>query len=85
MWVNLNHLKEARYKASNPKAGYWWHFKMSISESWFLLVLSMGSLIHAIFPFLLDFNLLKARISRLKKLKERLPDDDDLKKVHFDD
>tara|TARA_B100000809_G_C14806897_1_gene412352 strand:+ start:328 stop:585 length:258 start_codon:yes stop_codon:yes gene_type:complete len=85
MWVNLNHLKEARYKASNPNAGYWWHFKMSIAECWFLLVLSVGSLIHAIFPFLLDFNLLKARIDRLKKLKERLPDDDDLKKVHFDD
>jgi len=85
MWINFNHLKEASYKASNPKAGYWWHFKMSFSEFWFLLVLSIGSLIHAIFPFLLDFNLLKARITRLRKLKEQLPDDDDLKKVHFDD
>lgn len=85
MWINLNHLKEAKQKAGNPNAGYWWHFRLAINEFFFLLAVTLGSLVHAFFPWVLDFKLLEWRINRLKVLKEKLPDDTQLKKVHFDD
>jgi hypothetical protein len=44
----------------------------------------IGSLIHAVFPWALDFKLLQWRIERLKKLKEQLPNNSQLKKIHFD-
>ncbi len=83
-WFNWNHLKEARVKAGG-NGGYWWHFKFAFGEAVWLFFASIGSLIHAIFPFLIDFKLLKARIKRLKYLKSKLPHDPDLKKIHFDE
>ena len=70
MWFNRKHLAEATKKAARPDAGYFWHF---------------GSLIHAFLPWVLDFKLLEWRIARLKQLKQKLPDDPQLNKVHFDD
>mgnify|MGYP003122795365 CR=1 FL=1 len=84
-WINWNHLKEAKEKANKPSAGYFWHFRLAIDEFFFLLLVCLGSLLHAIFPWALDFKLLEWRIARLKKLKEKLPDDPQLKKVHFDE
>ena len=85
MWVNWKHLNEAKTKAGRQDAGYWWHFKLAMAEFFFLLVVTIGSLIHAVFPWVLDFKLLEWRINRLKMLKNKLPDDPQLKKVHFDD
>ena len=85
MWINLNHLTEAKIAAKKSTAGYFWHFRLAMSEFFFLLFVCIGSLIHAIIPWLLDFKLLEWRISRLKKLKEKLPNDPLLKKVHFDE
>lgn len=85
MWFNFEHLKEASNKAKRPDAGYWWHFWLAMQEFFFLLFVTVGSLVHAIFPWVLDFKLLEWRINRLKALKEKLPDDPQLKKVHFDD
>jgi hypothetical protein len=82
---NWRHVKEAKEKARKPNAGYWWHFKLAMEEFFFLLGVTIGSLIHAIFPWVLDFKLLEWRIKRLKALKEKLPDDEQLKKVHFDE
>lgn len=83
-WFNWNHLKEAKVKAGG-KGGYWWHFKFAFIEALWLFVAAIGSLIHAFFPWLIDFKLLKARIARLKYLKSKLPNDPDLKRIHFDD
>ena len=83
-WFNWNHLKEAKVKARG-KGGYWWHFKLAAGEAIWLFIVSIGSLIHAIFPFLIDFKLVRARINRLKYLKSILPDDEDLDKIHFDE
>jgi hypothetical protein len=85
MWFNRKHLEEAKEKAGRPEAGYWWHFRLAISECFFLTAVTIGSLVHAIFPWILDFKLLEWRIARLKQLKNKLPDDPQLKKVHFDD
>ena len=89
MWFNRKHLKDAKYKANvehlNWLAGYWWHFKLAIIEAIWLLFASIGSLIHAVFPFLIDFKIVRARINRLKYLKSKLPYDEDLNKIHFDD
>tara|TARA_B100001964_G_C13903535_1_gene452706 strand:- start:102 stop:374 length:273 start_codon:yes stop_codon:yes gene_type:complete len=85
-WINFNHLKEAREKAGgNPEYGYWWHFRLAFGEFLYLIPITIGSLIHAIFPFLIDFTLLQSRIDRIKYLKTKLPHDLDLKKIHFDD
>jgi len=84
MWFNWNHLKEAKEKAGG-KGGYWWHFKLAAIEAIWLFFVSIGSLIHAIFPFIIDFKLVRARVNRLKYLKSILPDDEDLNKIHFDD
>ena len=89
MWFNRKHLKDAKYKANVEHltgiVGYLWHFKLAIMEFFFLVFVCIGSLIHAIFPWVLDFKLLEWRISRLKTLKKKLPDDPQLQKVHFDD
>jgi|TARA_B100001094_G_C18122721_1_gene767764 hypothetical protein len=83
MWYNPNHLREAKSKAGRPDAGYWWHFRLAIGEFFFLFAICIGSLLHAIFPWVLDFKLLEWRINRLKELKKKLPDDPQLKKVEF--
>jgi len=85
MLINWKHIEQAKQKASKPSAGYWWHFRLAISEFFFLLLVTLGSLIHAIFPWVLDFQLLQWRINRLKILKDKLPNDEQLQKVHFDE
>ena len=85
MWWNPKHLQEAKIKANRADAGYFWHLRLALGEFFFLLFICVGSLIHAIFPWVLDFKLLEWRINRLKTLKQKLPDDPQLKKVHFDD
>lgn len=84
-WINPKHLQEAKTAAQKPHAGYFWHLKLALAEFFFLFAIAIGSLIHAIFPWVLDFKLLEWRINRLRVLKEKLPDDPQLKKVHFDD
>jgi|TARA_B110000908_G_C10056695_1_gene358701 hypothetical protein len=84
MWINFKHLKQAQQSANKPTAGYFWHFFLAMGEVWFLLLMCIGSLIHAVFPWALDFKLLQWRIERLKKLKEQLPNNSQLKKIHFD-
>lgn len=87
-WINKHHLTEANSAANRPKSsfnGYFWHWGLAMKEFFFLLAVCIGSLIHAFFPWFLDFKLLEWRIARLKLLKEKLPDDPQLKKVHFDD
>ena len=85
MWWNRNHLQEAKTKAGREDVGYFWHLRLAMGEFFFLLVITIGSLIHAIFPWVLDFKLLEWRINRLKLLKQKLPDDSQLQKVHFDE
>tara|TARA_B100000953_G_C17858330_1_gene370693 strand:- start:124 stop:393 length:270 start_codon:yes stop_codon:yes gene_type:complete len=89
MWFNPKHLQDAKYKAGKGHLtgifGYWWHFKLAIMEFFFLVLICIGSLIHAICPWVLDFKLLTWRINRLRYLKKRIPDDEALKKIHFDD
>lgn len=85
MWWNPKHLQEAKIKAGRADAGYFWHLRLALGEFFFLLFICIGSLIHAIFPWVLDFKLLEWRINRLRALKEKLPDDPHLRKVHFDD
>ena len=85
MWINFNHLEEAKIASNKNNVGYFWHFKLAIGEFFFLLFICIGSLIHAFFPWALDFKLLEYRIQRLKHLKEKLPNDVQLQKVHFDE
>ena len=56
-----------------------------MKEAGFLFCIMIGSIIHAFIPWALDFKLLEWRIQRLRKLKEKLPNDEQLKKVHFDE
>jgi hypothetical protein len=84
MWFNKNHLTDAS-ENSKSNLNYFTHFNLAIKEAAFCQLIAIGSLIHAIFPWVLDFKLLEWRIMRLKKLKEELPNDALLKKVHFDD
>jgi hypothetical protein len=81
---NTHHLSDAK-KAANCNGGYWWHWKLAMSEVIFLALMTIGSIIHAFIPWALDFKLLEWRIARLKQLKTKLPDDPQLKKVHFDE
>ena len=81
---NRRHLAEAK-EASKTSGGYWWHWKLAMAESLFLFGILIGSIIHAFIPWVLDFKLLEWRINRIKLLKSKLPDDPQLKKVHFDE
>jgi hypothetical protein len=86
-WFNKKHLEEAskygEIKGSNPVTQYLWHFKLSMTEAFKLFGLFLGSIIHAVFPWILNFKLLEWRISMLKDLKKKLPSDPNLKKVNF--
>lgn len=81
---NGHHLSEAS-DAAKVKGGYFWHFRLAMSEALFLFFITVGSIIHAFIPWVLDFKLLEWRINRLKTLKQKLPNDPQLKKVHFDE
>jgi hypothetical protein len=88
MWINKDHLNQARTAANRSRSlfnGYFWHWWLAMKEFFFLFSVCVGSLLHAFFPWFLDFKLLEWRIARLKHLKKQLPDDPQLKKVHFDD
>jgi hypothetical protein len=84
MWFNGKHLEDASI-ASSKKLGYFSHLVISLEESIFCLLMTLGSIIHALFPWVLDFKLIEWRVNRLKSLKHKFPDDPILKKVHFDD
>ena len=56
-----------------------------MQEAGFLFLMFVGSIVHAFIPWALDFKLLEWRINRLKQLKQKLPHDEQLKKIHFDD
>jgi hypothetical protein len=86
-WINFKHLSQAaHYSLKKPKSfisAYLWHFVISVREGCILLVISLLSFVHAIFPWLIDFELLKWRIKLLKRLKQNLPEDPNLKKIEF--
>jgi hypothetical protein len=84
MWFNINHLSDAS-KSSGNKMGYFYHFVVSFKEFLFCLLMAFGSLIHAFFPWVLDFKLISWRVNRLKALKQKFPKDPVLEKVHFDE
>lgn len=87
-WINKNHLQEATKAGNKHKlmlSGYFWHWAIAMKEALFLLAMFIGSVVHAFFPWVLDFKLLEWRINRLKQLKQKLPNDPQLKKVEFND
>jgi len=43
----------------------------------------LGSVVHAIFPWVLNFKLLEWRVSALETLKNNFPNDPILKKINF--
>lgn len=86
--VNFHHLQDAKKYGCVKLSGiglYLWHLKLSFWQAGHLLVWFVCSILHGIFPFLFDFDLLSARINNLKKLKEALPNDPRLNAVDFKD
>lgn len=88
MMYDPDHLSKAA-TASGKKmsriGSYLWHWRLAMSESCFLVIMAIGSVIHAFFPFLLSFKLLEIRIERLKTLKKQLPNDERLQRIKFDE
>ena len=84
MWFNLNHLNGAS-DASGTKMNYFTHLLVSLRESAFCLLMSIGSLVHAFIPWVLDFKLIEWRTNRLKELKKKFPNDPVLKNVEFNE
>lgn len=86
-WFNSQHLLQASAyagrKKNNPVVNYIWHFALSMAEAGKLLFLSLGSVVHAIFPWVLNFKLLEWRVNALETLKNNFPDDPILKKINF--
>ena len=86
-WFNSQHLQQASAYAgrqkNNPVLNYIWHFALSMFEAGKLLFLSLGSVVHAIFPWVLNFKLLEWRVNALETLKNNFPDDPILKKINF--
>jgi len=86
-WFNSQHLQQASAYAgrqkNNPVLNYIWHFALSMFEAGKLLFLSLGSVVHAIFPWVLNFKLLEWRVDALETLKNNFPNDPILKKINF--
>ena len=87
--LDFDHLKKAAAYGGIPAKSalyrYLWHFKMSMSQALFLLLMFILRLIHAVFPFFLEFKLLEMRINELKKLKAELKKDPQMEKIKFDE
>jgi thiosulfate reductase cytochrome b subunit len=87
-WFNSQHLQQAAEYAdrqqNNPVSNYVWHFAVSMTEAGKLLVLCLGSVVHAIFPWVLNFKLLEWRVAALETLKNNFPNDPALKKINFE-
>jgi hypothetical protein len=83
----IKHLKIAAQYANKENKNivyvYFWHLVLSLGQAMFLFILSLLSVVHAVFPFLLDFQLLQWRIDELRNLKNTLPNDPLLDKVEF--
>jgi hypothetical protein len=84
MWINFNHLKDAG-DAANTDMSYLKHFVVSFKEFLFCLAIAVGSLVHAIFPWVINFKLIEFRVARIKELKKKFPNDPCLKKIQFDE
>jgi hypothetical protein len=86
-WFNSRHLHQAAEYAdrqrNNPVLNYFWHFALSMTEAGKLLLLALGSFVHAIFPWVLNFKLLEWRVAALETLKNNFPNDPILKKINF--
>jgi hypothetical protein len=83
---NWNHLSVAKQYATVNFTGlklYFWHFKVSIVESLWLFALGIASVLHAILPFLFDFDLMKIRVEGIKRLKTKFPQDPTLQTIEF--
>ena len=87
-WINAQHLQQASEYANRQKnnlvLNYFWHFTLSMAEAGKLLFLALGSVVHAIFPWVLNFKLLEWRVNALETLKNNFPNDPILKKINFD-
>jgi hypothetical protein len=83
MWFNRKHLSDAS-ESSGKKLNYFSHLIISLREFFFCLAIAFGSLLHAIFPWFLNFKLIEWRVNRLKELKRKFPKDPVLKNVRFD-
>jgi hypothetical protein len=86
-WFNSQHLQQASAYAGRQKnnlvLNYFWHFALSMREAGKLLFLSLGSVVHAIFPWVLNFKLLEWRVNALETLKNTFPNNPILKKINF--
>jgi thiosulfate reductase cytochrome b subunit len=86
-WFNSQHLQQAAEHADRQKnnsiSNYVWHFALSMTEAGKLLLLALGSVVHAIFPWILNFKLLEWRVAALETLKNNFPNDPILKKINF--
>lgn len=76
MKLNLNHLKDAGL-------GYFKHFSYAFNEFLFCLAIAIASLIHALIPWIFNFDLIKYRVDRIKKLKRDFPDCEHFKNINF--
>lgn len=88
-WINKNHLNEAaarsRLTFKSKLIRYFWHLKISFIEGINLFAISILSFVHGLFPWIIDFELLKWRVKLLKNLKKELKDDPILNKIDFKD
>ena len=66
-WINFNHLQEAG-------ATYTGHFVSSMEQAITQFLLMIGSILHAVFPFLFGFKLLQLVITQAIKLHHFVPD-----------
>lgn len=91
-WINWNHLRVAETLNGGTRKNivvlYFTHLAISLREAVIQLLLCLGSIVHAFFPFLINFKLLEVVINQtigLYKFLPQHPDWDKLKKVLKDD
>jgi hypothetical protein len=66
-WINFDHLQEAG-------ATYTGHFVSSMEQAITQFLLMIGSIIHAVFPFLFGFKLLEIVVAQAIKLHRFVPE-----------
>lgn len=76
-WINFKHLRTAEQlnggERKNIVVSYFIHLGIALREALTQLIMCIGSIVHGLFPFLIDFKLLEAVVNQAIRLHKFLP------------
>lgn len=76
-WINFKHLRTAEKLSGSDRQhivkSYFVHLIVALREALAQFIMCIGSIVHGLFPFLIDFKLLDAVVNQAIRLHKFLP------------